>query len=69
MIFNWLFRNEKPNLPSKNSTQWEYEYIEKPVYNHEEHHKETMAIIQDILDKLDDIKRLVDEMKENEGKK
>jgi len=68
VIFNWLFRNEKLNLPSKNSTEREYKYIVRPVYDHEAHHKETMAIIQDILDKLDEINALVEEMKDKENK-
>jgi len=65
MILNWLFP-KRYELPEA-KPMWEY--AEKPVYDHEAEHKETMAIIKDILDKLDEIKILVDEMKEEEKKK
>ncbi len=61
MIFDIWFKQYK--VPEQKPT---WEYSEKPVYNTE--HKETAALIQDIITKLDEIKKLVDEMKETEGK-
>ena len=57
MIFDWFKRNKHQEL------NLEYEYSEKPVYDYEEGHRETMAIIHDIQEKLDEIKVLIDEMK------
>ena len=69
MIFDWF--KSKPRKLAESKPMWEYS--EKPVYNykvihrhdHEKAHKETMTIINDILVKLDELKTLVDEMKEN----
>ena len=44
-----------------------WEIAEKPVIDYEAEHRETMAIMEDILKKLDEIKILVDEMKEKEN--
>jgi hypothetical protein len=62
MIFNW-FKPRKTELSEQKPT---WEYAEEPVYNKE--HEETMDIIEDILAKLDEIKLLVEEMKEEEKK-
>jgi hypothetical protein len=62
MIFD-LFK-PKPYKLSEQKPMWEYS--EAPYYNKE--HEETMAIIEDILAKLDEIKLLVEEMKEKESK-
>jgi hypothetical protein len=63
MIFDWF----KPHTPKLSEPKPMWEYSEAPYYNKE--HKETMAItVQDILDKLDEIKVLVEEMKEDEKK-
>jgi hypothetical protein len=63
MIFNW-FKQRKTELSEQKPT---WEYAEEPVYNKE--HRETMEIIQDILDKLDEIKELIGEVKEGDQKK
>jgi hypothetical protein len=63
MIFGW-FRS-KSLRPISPRDLWEYEH--EPYYNKE--HEETMAIIQDILDKLDEIKVLIEEMKADEDAK
>jgi hypothetical protein len=62
MIFDWF--KSKPYKLSEQKPMWEYS--EKPYYNKE--HRETMAIIDDILVKLDEIKAIIDEMKEKETK-
>jgi hypothetical protein len=62
MIFDWF--KSKPYKLSDPKPMWEYS--EAPVYNKE--HTETMAIIEDILAKLDEIKVLIEEMKEEEKK-
>jgi hypothetical protein len=62
MIFNWF--KPKPYKLSEPKPMWEYS--EAPYYNRE--HAETMAIIEEILDKLDEIKALVEEMKDKENK-
>jgi hypothetical protein len=62
MIFNW-FKRRKTELSEQKPT---WEYAEEPFYNKE--HRETMEIIQDILDKLDEIKELIGEVKEEEKK-
>ena len=53
----------KKRAPQETKPTW-YEYSEEPYYNKE--HEETMAIIEEILVKLDEIKLLVEEMKEDE---
>lgn len=45
-----------------------WEIAEKPVIDYEADHRETMAIIEDILRKLDEIKVLIDEMKNEDNK-
>ena len=63
MIFDWeWFKTRKLQEPKP---LWEYS--EEPYYNKE--HRETMAIIEDIMVKLDEIKALVEEMKEDENAK
>jgi hypothetical protein len=62
MIFGWF--KSKYILPEE-ETPWDY--IESPYYNKE--HVETMAIIEDIIAKLDEIKILIDEMKNGEDTK
>jgi hypothetical protein len=64
MIFGWFRSRSLPSVSKRDL--WEYEYSEAPYYNKE--HEETMAIIEDILAKLDEIKALVEEMKEEEKK-
>jgi hypothetical protein len=59
MIFNWF--KPRPYKLQYPTPTWEYS--EKPIYDHEADHRETMQIIEDILKKLDEIKILVDEMK------
>lgn len=63
-MFNWLFPKTKVKLLEQ--PMWEYS--EKPVIDYEAEHRETMAICEDILIKLDEIRALIDEMK-NEDKK
>jgi hypothetical protein len=63
MIFDWF--KPKPYKLSESKPMWEYS--EAPYYNKE--HEETMAIIQDILYKLDEIKVLIEEMKADEDAK
>lgn len=58
MLFDWLNIFHKP----KETSDWEYS--EQPIY--EKEHRETMAIIEDILVRLDEIKVLIDEMKDKE---
>ncbi len=62
MIFEWF--KSKPYKLSEPKPTWEYSEVS--YYNKE--HEETMAIIEDILAKLDEIKLLVEEMKQNESK-
>jgi hypothetical protein len=62
MIFDWF--KPKPYKLSEPKPMWEYS--EAPYYNKE--HEETMAIIEDILAKLDEIKLLVEEMKNEDNK-
>jgi hypothetical protein len=50
----------------KAQEQSPWEIAEKPAIDLEAQHRETMEIIEDILRKLDEIKILVDEMKEEE---
>jgi hypothetical protein len=51
----------------KAQEQSPWEFAEKPMLiDYEAQHRETMDIIEDILRKLDEIKILVDEMKEEE---
>ena len=61
MIFNW-FKPRKTKLQER--PMWEYS--EKPYY--EKEHEETKEIVADILNKLNEIKILVEEMKANEKK-
>lgn len=61
MIFDWF----KPRKLQEYKPMWEYS--EEPYYNKE--HRETMAIIEDIMVKLDEIKVLIEEMKEEENAK
>ena len=63
MIFGWI-RSKSYKL-SEPKPMWEYS--EAPYYNKE--HEETMAIIEDIIAKLDEIKLLVEEMKKDEDNK
>jgi hypothetical protein len=65
MIFGW-FRS-KSLRPISPRDLWEFEHDITPYYNAE--HEETMAIIEDILTKLDEIKLLVEEMKKDEDSK
>jgi hypothetical protein len=65
MIFGW-FRS-KSLRPISPRDLCEFEHDITPYYNAE--HKETMAIIEDILVKLDEIKALVEEMKADENGK
>jgi hypothetical protein len=60
MIFDWF--KPKPYKLSEPKPTWEYS--EEPIYHKE--HRETMEIIQDILDKLDEIKVLIGEVKKND---
>jgi hypothetical protein len=62
MIFDWF--KPKPYKLSEPKHMWEYS--EAPYYDKER--AETMAIIQDILNKLDEIKVLVEEMKNEDNK-
>lgn len=63
MIFDWF----KPRKLQEPKPMWEYS--EEPVYDYEAGHRETMAIIHDIQDKLEEIKVLIDEMKKDEDNK
>ena len=45
-----------------------WEIAEKPMIDYNETHRETMEIIEDILIKLDEIKVLIDEMKNEDNK-
>lgn len=65
MIFDWYKPKSIRTVTTKDS--YEYEYSEKPYYDKE--HRETMAIIEDIMVKLDEIKLLVEEMKKDEDNK
>lgn len=58
-IFRWWRDRRDDNIDQ----QILWENIEKPVYNAE--YEETTKIIQDILDKLDEIKLLIDELKKD----
>lgn len=58
----WKWGKEK----SQEENTWEI--AEKPVIDYEAEHRETMEIIEDILTKLDEIKLLVDEMKNEDNK-
>jgi hypothetical protein len=61
MIFDWF----KPRKLSESKPTWEYsEKPVLPVYNKE--HRETMDIIENILTKLDEIEKLVVEMKDKQ---
>jgi len=62
-----IFDRFKPRKLQEPKPMWEYaqKHAENPYYDKE--HRETMAIIEDILTKLDEIKLLVDEIK-NEDK-
>ena len=66
MIFNALFKWKTTQKAEDPTDSWEYS--EKPIYDHEADHRETMQIIEDILTKLDEIKLLVDEMKNEDNK-
>lgn len=50
------------NRSAERESPWEY--AEEPIY--EKEHRETMAIIEDILAKIDEIKMLVDEIKDKD---
>lgn len=63
MIFNALFKSKKQKADDY-ADSWEN--LEKPIYDREAEHRETMQIIEDILRKLDEIKILIDEMKKND---
>lgn len=43
-----------------------WDHAENPVVDFDAQHRETMEIIEDILRKLDEIKILIDEMKEED---
>lgn len=58
MIFNWFKKKQDAN------DLLEIDLGQKPVYNEEE--LEFKRLIDDILTKLDEIKVLVDEMKQEE---
>jgi hypothetical protein len=58
-IIKWW--HDRKNRDNDQQTWWEN--IENPVYNAE--YEETTKIIQDILDKLDEIKLLIDELKKD----
>jgi hypothetical protein len=45
-----------------------WEIAEKPSVDLDAQHRETMEIIEDILRKLDEIKILIDEMKDEEDR-
>lgn len=64
MIFDWLFKPHNFKL-SEPKPMWEYS--EKPIYKKE--YRETMEIMADILKKLDEIKILVDEVKDKKDGK
>jgi hypothetical protein len=61
MFINWFkpysFKIQEPK------SMWEYS--EKPVFKKE--HRETTEICSDILKKIDELKALVDEIKEKEN--
>ena len=63
MIFNALFKSKNQKADDR-ADAWEI--LEKPIYDREAEHRETMQIIEDILTKLDEIKILIDEMKEKD---
>jgi hypothetical protein len=65
MIFNALFKSKKQKAGDY-ADSWEV--LEKPIYDREAEHRETMEIIEDILTKLDEIKLLVEEMKNEDNK-
>lgn len=58
---NILFWKRSKSLVHEQDT---WEIAEKPVVDYEKEHRDTMEIIEDILKNLDEIKVLVDEMKE-----
>ena len=60
MIFGWF----EPRARKLQEPKPMWVYSEAPYYNKE--HEETMDIIEEILVKLDEIKLLVEEMKEDE---
>jgi hypothetical protein len=63
-MFDWLFPKSKLKLKDPTPT---WEYSEKPVLvDYEKEHRETMAIMEDILKHLDELKILVDELKTKE---
>lgn len=65
MIFDWF----KPRSFKISEPKPMWEYSEKPVLvDYEAEHRETMEIIEDILRKLDEIKVLIDEMKNEDDK-
>jgi hypothetical protein len=66
MIFKSLFKWKTAQKADDHADAWEI--LEKPIYDHEADHRETMQIIEDILTKLDEIKLLVDEMKNEDNK-
>lgn len=64
MILDWLFG---PRKYTRSDTEPTWEYSEDPVLtDHDRDHLETMAIINDIQEKLDEIIILVREMEEKE---
>lgn len=65
MIFNALFKWKKEDTSDQVET---WEVSEEPIYDYEAGHRETMEIIEDILRKLDEIKVLIDEMKNEDNK-
>ena len=52
----------------KAQEQSPWEFAEKPIVDLDAQHRETMEIIEDILRKLNEIKLLVDEMKNEDDK-
>lgn len=58
-MLNWFkFFNKSAEQES------EWEYAEEPIY--EKEHRETLAIIEDLLVRLDEIKTLVHEIKDKD---
>ena len=53
-------------VESQEQSPWEI--AEKPVIDYEAEHRETMEIIEDILLKLDEIKILISEIKNEDDK-
>ena len=61
MMFSWWKKGQKDV-----TEQLEWEYSEKPVYDAAEH-EETMRIIAEIHEKLDEIKVIINEMRQEKN--